>query len=67
MLEEKMKRSVGTTTPMLQFLSYRGKTAKRTWIKVVRLYLKKRNLFEDLAQDRLEWRNRILISQRIYV
>lgn len=32
---------------------------KRTWIKVVGIDLKKCNLFADLAQDRLEWQNRI--------
>lgn len=31
---------------------------KRTWMEVVRLDLKKCNLFENLAQDRLEWRDR---------
>ena len=30
---------------------------KRTWIEVVRVDIKKCNLFEDLVHDRLEWRN----------
>lgn len=34
---------------------------KRTWIKVVRLDLKKCNLSEDLAQDRSEWKNRVYV------
>lgn len=28
---------------------------KRTWMEVVKIHLKKCNLCEDLAQDRLEW------------
>ena len=30
---------------------------KRTWMEVVRIDLRKCNLSEDLAQDRLEWQN----------
>jgi hypothetical protein len=32
---------------------------KRTWMKVVKINMKKCNLSENLAQDRSEWRNRI--------
>ena len=35
---------------------------KRTWIEVVRMDLKKWKLYEGLAQDRLEWRNRIHVA-----
>ena len=35
---------------------------KTTWIEVVKIDLKKCNLFEDLAQNRSEWRNRIRIA-----
>lgn len=32
---------------------------KSTWMKVLRIHLKKCNLLEDLAQHRREWHNRI--------
>ena len=35
---------------------------QRTWIEVVRIDLQKLNLFNDLAQDRLEWHNRIHVT-----
>ena len=34
----------------------------RTWIKVVKIDMKKFNLFEDLAQDRSEWKNKIRVT-----
>ena len=35
---------------------------KRTYIEVVTINLKKHNLFEDLAQERSEWRSIIRIA-----
>ena len=35
---------------------------KRIWMEVVRIDLQKCNLFEDLAHDRLEWRNKIHVA-----
>ena len=35
---------------------------RRTWMKVVKIDMKKCNLAEYLAQDRLEWRNKIRIA-----
>ena len=34
----------------------------RTWMEVIRIDLKKCNLSKDLAQDRLEWRNKIHVA-----
>ena len=36
--------------------------AKRTWMEVVKINLKKYNLSEDLAEDRLEWRNKLYVT-----
>ena len=36
---------------------------QRTWMAVVKLDLKKCNSSEDLAQDRLEWGNRIHVAE----
>ena len=33
-----------------------------TWMEVVWIDMEKCNLSEDLAQDRLEWRNRIHVA-----
>ena len=33
-----------------------------TWMDVVKIDLKKYNLLEDLAHDRLEWRNRVHVA-----
>ena len=35
---------------------------KRMWIKVVKIDMKKYNLSENLAQDKLEWRNIIHVA-----
>ena len=35
---------------------------KSTWIKVVKLDMKRRNLSEDLAQDRSKWKNIIHVD-----
>ena len=35
---------------------------KRMWVKVVKTDMKKCNLFENLAYDRSEWRNRIRVT-----
>ena len=35
---------------------------KMTWMEVVKIDLKKCNLFEDLTQDSSEWRNRIYVA-----
>ena len=40
----------------------RGRS-KRTCMEVVMIDLKKSNLFEDLAEDRLEWRNIIHVAE----
>ena len=34
---------------------------KRTWMKVVKIDMKKCNLSEDLAKDKLEWKNKIRV------
>ena len=35
---------------------------KRSWMDVVKIDIKKCNLFEDLTQDRTEWRNKICVA-----
>ena len=35
---------------------------KRMWVEVVKINKKKCRLSKDLAQDRLEWRNKIHIA-----
>ena len=35
---------------------------KRTWMELVKIDMKKCNLFEDLTQDRSEWKNRIRVA-----
>ena len=40
---------------------------KRMCMKLVKIDLKKCNLSKDLAQDRLEWRNRIRVADPIIV
>ena len=35
---------------------------KRSWMEVVKIDIKKCNLYEDLAQDRLVWRNKIRVA-----
>ena len=49
--------SVQVDTPPMR----RGRL-KRTWMKVVRINHEDCNLFEDLAQDKLEWRNIIHVA-----
>ena len=36
--------------------------SKITWMKVVKIDIKKCNLSEDLTQNRLEWRNKISVA-----
>ena len=44
-------------------MTYQGKgRLKRTWMKVVRLHMKKYNLSEDLAQDKPALRNIIHVA-----
>lgn len=35
---------------------------KGTWMEIVKIDQKNCNVFEDLAQDRSEWRNRIHVA-----
>ena len=39
-----------------------GSKPKRIWMEVVTIDLKKCSLSEDLAQDRLEWRKKIHVT-----
>ena len=36
--------------------------SKKTWMVVVKINMKKCNLFQNLVQDRLKWKNEIRIA-----
>ena len=43
-------------------MAHQGEGVGEEDVDVVKLDLKRLNLYEDLAQDRLEWRNKIHVA-----
>lgn len=48
-------------------LSKKNDRRKTTWMKVVKIEMKKYNLLDDLIQDKSKWRNRIYITYPNYI
>ena len=44
-------------------MTYQGERGrpKKTWMEVAKIDMKKCNLSDDLAQGRMEWRNKIYV------
>ena len=45
-------------------MAYQGERGrpKKTWMEVAKIDMKKCNLSDDLAQGRMEWRNKIHVT-----